>query len=387
MTGYGMMTSTFHSRTSMAARLLFSRAPHERIVRRVWLGAVISVIVFVVCAHPGAQLPSDREQRLALFTRYLEPLRIQAGIPGLSAAITSDGRIIWEGGLGFSDVDARVAAAPHTPYPIASITKTATSTLLMQCVEENRLNLDAPIRTYTAAVPDPNATVRQVLAMASDAAAGSTYRYDGDRFAALTSVVEACTGVAYRVALARQILDRLGMFDSVPGQDLEASTDAASTSFDQATLTRYRAVLTRIAKPYVVRNGRPALSDYPPKGINAAAGLVSTVRDLARYDAAIDASVLVSSSTQLMAWTPFRLTSGRDAPYALGWFAQSTVAGRAVWHYGQWPTFSSLILKLPDRGVTLILLANSDGLSSRFPLASGDIAVSPFARAFIQAAR
>ena len=92
--------------------------------------------------------------------------------------------------------------------------------------------LVTPIRTYTTTVPDANATVRQVLAMVSDAPSGSTYRYDGDRFAALTSVVEACTGVSYRVALARRILDRLGMSDSVPGQDLEAVTDAASAAFD-----------------------------------------------------------------------------------------------------------------------------------------------------------
>ena len=371
----------------MTAGRWSARGPDKRHMRLVLHGAVISLIVFGLCADPSAQLTGDREQRIRLFTRYLDSLRIQAGIPGLSAAITSNGQIIWEGGLGFADVEARVAAAPHTPYPIASITKTATSTLLMQCVEEGRLNLDTPIRTYTTAVPDANATVRQVLAMASDAAAGSKYRYDGDRFVALTPVVEACTGVPYRIALARQVLDRTGMSDSVPGHDLEAVTDAASAAFDLATLTRYRTVLARIAKPYVVRGSRPTLSAYPPKGINASAGLVSTVRDLARYDAAIDAHVLMSSSTQLVAWTPFRLVSGREAPYALGWFVQSTAAGRAVWHYGQWPTFSSLILKLPDRGVTLILLANSDGLSSRFPLTSGDVAVSPFARAFIQAAR
>jgi CubicO group peptidase (beta-lactamase class C family) len=335
-------------------------------------------------AGSAGQLTGDREQRITLFTRYLEPLRIQAGIPGLSAAITSGGQIIWEGGLGFADVEARVAAAPHTPYRIASITKTATSTLLMQCVEEGRLNLDAPIRAYTTTVPDANATVRHVLAMASDAAAGSTYRYDGDRFSALTRAVEACTGDSYRVALARRILDRIGMADSVPGQDLETMGDAA---FDPATLARYRAVLARIAKPYVAGDAGPTLSEYPPKGVNASAGLVSTVRDLARYDAALDAHVLLSSSTQQIAWTPFRLASGRDSPYALGWFVQSTVAGRAVWHYGLWPTFSSLILKLPERGMTLILLANSDGLSSLFPLAAGDVAVSPFARAFIQAAR
>ena len=358
---------------------------------KVWLvarqAALLSCMVFVMCANPGAQPARDREQRITLFTRYLEPLRVQAGIPGLSAAIMSNGRIVWEGGFGFADVEARVAAAPHTPYPIASITKTATSTLLMQCVEEGRLNLDTVIRSYTTAVTDANATVRQVLAMASDAAAGSTYRYDGDRFLALTPVVEACMGVSYRVAVTRQILDRIGMADSVPGHDLESATEPAPAAFDPPTLTRFRAVLARIAKPYVVRDRRPTLGEYPPKGINASAGLVSTVRDLARYDAAMDAHVLMSPSTQMIAWTPFRLSSGREAPYALGWFVQSTAAGHAVWHYGQWPTFSSLILKLPDRGMTLILLANSDGLNSRFPMTVGDIAVSPFARAFIEAVR
>ena len=371
----------------MTAVRRFSPDPVNRRGRPAWQGAVISVIGLIAFAAPSAQLTSDRDQRITVFTQYLESLRLQAGIPGLSAAITSSGRIIWEAGLGFADVESRVAAAPHTPYPIASITKTATSMLLMRCIELGRLNLDAPMRAYTAAVPDANATVRQVLAMASDAAAGSTYRYDGDRFLALTPVVEACTGVSYRTALAGQILNRIGMSDSVPGHDLETVTEPAAAAFDPATLTRYRAVLARIAKPYVVRSGRPTLSDYPPKGINASAGLVSTVRDLATYDAAVDAHVLISSSTQLIAWTPFRLGSGRDAPYALGWFVQSTAAGRAVWHYGQWPMFSSLILKLPDRGMTLILLANSDGLSSRFPLASGDVTVSPFAQAFIQASR
>ena len=346
-----------------------------------------AISFFAVCATPDAQPAADRDQRIELFTRYLDPLRLQGGIPGLSAAIASNGRIIWEGGFGYADLEARVAAAPHTPYRIASLTKTATSTLLMQCVEEGRLNLDAPMRSYTTDVPDAGATVRHVMAMASDAPSGSVYRYDGNRFASLTAVVAACTGDAYRVALAKRILDRAGMSDSVPGQDLETVTAAASAAFDEATLTRYRSVLARIAKPYSVVNNRATLSDYPPKEINAAAGLVSTVRDLARYDAALDAHVFMSQSMQLIAWTPFRLTSGRDSPYALGWFVQSTAAGRAIWHYGQWPTFSSLILKLPERGVTLILLANSDGLSSRFPVVAGDVTVSPFARAFIEAVR
>jgi len=223
--------------------------------------------------------------------------------------------------------------------------------------------------------------------MTSDAPAGSRFRYDGDRFTALTPVVEACTGRPYRVAVASRILERLAMTDSVPGHDLESPPADVAALFDPATLDRYRRVLGRLAKPYLTRGGRASRGDYPPRGINAAAGIVSTVRDLSHYDAALDSGVLLHADTQQLAWTPFRLANGRAAPYGLGWFSQSSVAGRAIWHYGQWPTYSSLLLKLPERGVSLILLANSDGLSARFPLAEGDVTASPFARAFIAAVR
>src|SRR3954447_20319087 len=41
---------------------------------------------------------------------YLESLRVQAGIPGMSAAVVQDGEIVWERGVGFQNVAARVRA-------------------------------------------------------------------------------------------------------------------------------------------------------------------------------------------------------------------------------------------------------------------------------------
>ena len=145
-------------------------------------------------------------------------------------------------------------------------------------------------------------------------------------------------------------------------------------------------MIARLAKPYTTTRG-VTIGDYPPRGINAAAGLISTVRDLASYSVAIDNAVLLSRSAHALAWTPFALAGSSRSPYGLGWFTQNTDAGQTVWHYGLWPTFSSLLLKVPSRNVTLILLANSDGLSARFPLADGDVLVSPFARAFIAAVK
>jgi len=182
--------------------------------------------------------PTTVAERIALFSRYVEPFRVQAGIPGLSAAAVVGGRIVWEQGYGFADFEAHVAAAPDTPYRIASLTKTFTSVLLMQCVEASTLSLDTPIRTYTSTVPDPVATIRHVVSMTSDAPPGTRYRYDGDRFAALTPVVQACMGEPYRAALASRILNRLGMIDSVPGQDLEGAPPDV-TLFDASTLDRH----------------------------------------------------------------------------------------------------------------------------------------------------
>ena len=341
----------------------------------------------LITAWPASGQAPDLDRRLALFARYVDPLRSQLGIPGVSAVVVSQGRIVWESGFGYADVERRIPATADTPYRIASITKTFASTLLLQCVDRGTLDVEQPIRTFGVTAGDPAATVRQVLAMASDAPAGSRFRYDGDRFAALTAVVEACTGISFRQALRREILDRLGMADSVPGQDLEAPSADAASGFDESTLTRYRSVIARLAKPYAVSDKGATLADYPPRGISAAAGLISTVRDLARYDSALEAGVLVRPESRAVAWTPFALPNAQRSPYGLGWFVQDTAAGQTVWHYGLWPTFSSLILKVPRLNVTLILLANSDGLSARFPLAAGDVMVSPFARAFIAAVK
>ena len=56
-----------------------------------------------------------------------------------------------------------------------------------------------------------------------------------------------------------------------------------------------------------------------------------------------------------------------------------------VWHFGLTPNgYSSLYLKIPSRRLTLILLANSDGLSSAFDLPSGDVTKSLFAVLFLR---
>ena len=71
-------------------------------------------------------------------------------------------------------------------------------------------------------------------------------------------------------------------------------------------------------------------------------------------------------------------------PTGLGWFVQNYNGKTIVWQFGvDENASSSLVLTVPSRGLTLILVANSDGLVKPFGLSSGDLTVSPFARVFL----
>jgi hypothetical protein len=74
-------------------------------------------------------------------------------------------------------------------------------------------------------------------------------------------------------------------------------------------------------------------------------------------------------------------------PTGLGWFVQTYRNERVVWHFGVVSgAYSSLMIKVPARNVTLILLANSDGLVAPYDLAQGDLTHSIFANLFLRLA-
>jgi len=350
-----------------------------------------SLAAFTVCLTLALSGLQARQNQVSLLTSspfegYLESLRVQAGIPGLSAALVQEGQIVWERGFGFQNQDARIRATPDTPYPIADLSQTFASVLLLQCAEQRLLAIDDPVRRYGGSVPEESATLRQVLSHTSAGTPGESFRYDPERYAQLTPVVEACIPQPYRKSVAVSVLERLAMKDSVPGRDLADPNVLTEKLFATGVLDRYRRILDRVAVPYKVdKRGRPTKTELPPEGINATSGLVSTVRDLARFDAALDSALLLREDTLTVAWSNTMNTQQAILPTGLGWFVQSYRGEPVVWHFGLIPNaYSSLVIKLPSRRLTLILLANSDGLCAPFQLDAGDITRSLFATLFLR---
>src|SRR5437762_6252740 len=146
----------------------------------------------------------------------------------------------------------------------------------------------------------------------------------------------------------------------------------------------------RMARPYRLDRDwklvEPNVATPPFDQVSAAAGIISTVNDLAKLDAAIDEDKVYSPPMKEAAWTPGTSPTGQKFPYGLGWFVFGGSNGidRMIWHYGWYPdAFSSLWFKLPERRLTFILLACTDIASSVFWLVIGDPLRSAFVTAFL----
>lgn len=335
----------------------------------------LAVLGAVAAAQPR---PSAQGLSFALFERYLESLREQAGIPGMSALVLVGGNEAWSAGFGRADVESGLRPTADTPYLIGQLSQTLGATLLLkECIDESYAELNDSMRAWFPGFPEPaTTTIGQVLGhVGTDGA----FRYDPDRFAALTRVIEACSDNPYPRVLNEEIFAQLGLGFSAPGTAIRAPAPSDFDHFDAADLARFAQIVNRMAKPYHVDRGRHVRTDLAGVRADAANGIVSSVRDLARFDAALD-GVLLERDTLERALRPV----APHLPAGLGWFVQAYNREPIAWQFGQIRNaYSALMVKVPNRGLTFILLANSDALAAPFSGDVWDVSASAFARTFL----
>ena len=147
---------------------------------------------------------------------------------------------------------------------------------------------------------------------------------------------------------------------------------------------RFDTVSKILAQPYALDREFKWTKISYPQGFSTSAGLISTVLDMAKYDIAIDQNKFLTKETQQLAFTPAVSTKGESLPYGLGWFTQNYKGTKMFWHYGYWTGNSSFILKVPERNITFIIMANSDNLSRPTDLGAGNALSSPVGMAFLR---
>jgi CubicO group peptidase (beta-lactamase class C family) len=342
-------------------------------------------------AHSVADAPAVTDKTAdALFEEVDD--RIEAAmkryhVPGVAVGVWWQGREHLRG-FGVTNVDYPVAVDADTLFRIGSTTKTVTATAMMRLVEQGRVDLRAPVRTYLPgfALSDEtvanHVTVRQLMnhsagwlgddygdfgrgddALARYVAgmkhlpqltpAGEVFAYNNAAFAVAGRVIELLTDKPYEAALQELVLDPLGLkhsgffTDQLIGENISASHDVEN-------------------ERAVVKTGAWAF----PRSINPTGGLISSAREQLAYarfhlgdgTSADNKRVLSPQSLAAMRADPGpggTITMEIDG-VCVSWWQRRTAESVPVFqHGGSWGGQRSDFFFLPEHQFAMTVLTNS----------------------------
>ncbi len=326
--------------------------------RRAWRSAWMAILLIGAGGLAQAQ---PKPGRYAALDAMLDKEMSELAMPGVSAAMMVRGKLVWTGARGWADFEKRLPVTKDTPFNIASLTKPMTSVVLMQLVERGQLSLDTPMQRYDPGFTDPKITVGHVLSMRSESdPPGSSYKYNGSPYGRLDTVIKGAGGETLAQAFSARLFEPLGLKQTSPGS---LAADAQGLGPDR--VAHYQSIMARLAVPHHMYGGVEPVASIPPDPEpNAAANVVGTASDYARFaDAAMRGRFLKPATLEAM-WTPPVLSSGERSPYAYGWFAKDYHGHRLINHYGYYSSaYSAVALIVPEKELVFVALSNGGALS------------------------
>ncbi|SFR82269.1 CubicO group peptidase, beta-lactamase class C family [Stenotrophomonas maltophilia] len=302
-------------------------------------------------------------------------------VPGAAVLVLHDGQAVFRRGYGLAVVEDGTAVTAASNFRLASVSKQFTAAAVLLLVEEGRLGLDQPARRWLPELPPAasSVTLRQLLSHTSglpdyedlmdpadsrqvhdadvltmlaradrlDFTPGTAYRYSNSGYALLALIVGRASGQDFATFLQQRIFGPLHMTHTVAHQD----------GVDTVTARAYG---------YSWLDGRWQRTDQSAtSAVLGDGGIYSSLDDLARWDAALYDDRLLSAASRQAMFSPSTATTEPDVPhYGFGW----RLNGRMQWHSGESIGFRNVILRYPDRHLTVIVLSNRNA-PEPYPLA------------------
>jgi D-alanyl-D-alanine carboxypeptidase len=329
---------------------------------------------------------SEVKDALLKLDIWLEGQRIKYDLPGFSVGVVHDKELIWSKGYGFADIANKIPATDATLYRVASITKTFTAAAVMQLVEEGKLSLEDPVSkylpwftpknadaahpvrvwnllTHTAGLqreapgtdwdklngPDIATVVAATAAIPLSMPPLTRLKYSNYGFTVAGELVTAVSGIAYTRHVQERILQPLGMTNSLLLDGTESKPGLA-VPYGKRLPGRARGVETQMDK----------------QGILSAGGLVTSVRDLAKWASLqfnesddFKGPVLTGRSIREMHRPRFLLPDWSQG-WSIGWRLTRGEKRAEIGHGGSLPGYKSSLLINPASKVAVILLINAE---------------------------
>ena len=298
--------------------------------------------------------------------------------PGAAAIVMRDGEVLYRGARGMADLELGVALAPEHVFRLGSITKQFTAMAIMMLAEQGKLSVDDEITEFLPDYPTHGyrITVEHLLTHTSgifsytsipdymtgpeiradlttdelvdvfdeyemDFAPGERWNYSNSGYVLLGAIIEKVSELSYSEYMQRHVFEPLGMENSHYGGSQ---------------------VIPRRVEGYGGGPGgyanAPFLSMTQP---HAAGSLLSTVDDLARWNAAVFGGELVKPESVGRMTRKAVLNDGEQADYGYGYQVGDFRGEPMIFHGGGIFGFVTMALWLPESKVYVAVLSNSPG--------------------------
>jgi CubicO group peptidase (beta-lactamase class C family) len=293
-----------------------------------------------------------------------------------SVLVAKNGQIVFEEYNGFVDPRTKKdSITPSTPFHLASVSKTFTGMATLKLWEEGKLNIDDPVSKYLPGFPLEGVTVRLLLnhrsgipkydhymgemgwdkhKMVSNqdvldflianykkipiANPNRGFSYSNTNYALLALIIQKISGLPYPEYLKKTFFDPLGMKDTYV--------------FTLADSARYM--------PSFYYSNR----EYRFEFLDAVYGdknIYSTVRDLLKWDQALQNEGFFKKSTLDQAYSGYSFEKPGTHNYGLGWRMYLLNNGKKlIYHNGWWHGNRTSFYRMPDENATIIALCNND---------------------------
>jgi CubicO group peptidase (beta-lactamase class C family) len=327
-------------------------------------------------ASAAAEPPGSIEALRAAVKVVLD----REGVPGAGLALVDGDRVVWTGGVGYADREARLPVTAETAFRVGSITKSFVALALVRLAEEGRLDLRAPIAELAPEIAIENrwhASAPITLAHLLEHTAGFDDMRPNEMYAPLAAEAAPLVAVLARNPRSRVARWRPGsrMSYANPGYTVAAhvleklterpyedhlhETILGPLGMDHAALRLTPEIAARLARGY--------LDDGPPVPYRAiyhrpAGNLMASPRELAalvRLALARGAPLVSPAGMARIERSETAELRGTDLDYGLGNFGDVAMAAPSRGHDGGIDGFLSSYGYVPSQGVGWVVLLNS----------------------------
>ena len=332
------------------------------------LAALVATLALSSCQPAKKSISADID--LLLSEAYVP------NEPGAAVIVVKDGETLFRKGYGKADLELGIPVDPDMVFRLGSITKQFTAVAILMLEEQGKLSVKDDITRYLPDYPThgQNITIEHLLTHTSgiksytsmpewfplwrkdmslqelidifkdqpaDFAPGEKWSYNNSGYILLGAIIEKVAGETYEDFIQKHIFEPLGMKHSHYG---------SASRIIQRRIPGY----SKGAKGY---ENAAYLSMTQPY---AAGSLLSSVDDLALWDAALSSEKLLKNENLEKAFVPYVLNNGKSTGYGYGWGISEYEGYRLVEHGGGINGFTTYALRIPGEKLFVAVLTNRD---------------------------